>query len=64
METTDWFNKAIWKLALRKTIFYYARYHFEKYGQMYESLNNNQDLFNPLSTNPSKWSNTLKQFIG
>ena len=21
-------------------------------------------LFNPLSTNPTKWSNTLKQFVG
>ena len=23
-----------------------------------------QQMFNPLSANPTKWSNTLKQFIG
>ena len=25
---------------------------------------NNKTLLNPLSANPTKWSNTLKQFVG
>ena len=25
---------------------------------------NKQELINPLSANPTKWSNTLKQFVG
>ena len=28
------------------------------------SVNESLQLFNPLSTNPTKWSNTLKQFVG
>ena len=29
-----------------------------------KELCNNDKLFNPLSTNPTKWSSTLKQFVG
>ena len=29
-----------------------------------ESNNSQVNVFNPLSTNPLKWSNTLKQFVG
>ena len=28
------------------------------------SSNNSNNGFNPLSANPTKWSNTLKQFVG
>ena len=28
------------------------------------NINNNSSPFNPLSANPTKWSNTLKQFVG
>ena len=29
-----------------------------------ESNNSQVNVFNPLSTNPLKWSNKLKQFVG
>ena len=29
-----------------------------------KSINKKQKTFNPLNTNPAKWSNTLKQFVG
>ena len=29
-----------------------------------QNLNSRHESFNPLSGNPTKWSNTLKQFVG
>ena len=34
----------------------------KEHGNM--ELKTTNDQFNPLSANPTKWSNTLKQFIG
>ena len=33
------------------------------YPNIIKQLKNNMEIINPLSTNPIKWSNTLKQFV-
>ena len=49
---------------IRESDEHYPKNALQMYAQNEQSIKTNEVVLNPLSANPTKWSNTLKQFVG
>ena len=54
----------LWKQYLGQGIACRPNFFIEKQSHFWHTFWKNHILFNPFSANPTKWSNTLTQFIG